>query len=337
VVQLDYQLSHMPPVTDLLTKIRHSRSALLPRLEQWRAEIQLHAEAANANPSYTLGKLLGYIGEVLRLPPMYSVEETKTPNGYYCKIVLPSNCTFVNEHPSDTPFNAMISATSLAVGAILEACFKPDQEADSKVVKEKEQSIVTHVMEENTVMTEATAKRSTPPPAIAPATPLHPTNGRSKPAEVAPPSSRKRTIEEVEADPELIISEGGSYTERLIGEGPDGRHLVDRTHFTINMTEFTGRGLFAALTSIMKWQVSNTNRKIDNNQVELTLMVDPKDGHLPWIVSEVRSSEKLAREATIRRFFQLLTDEGIFKVNSMLPRIEDMKDYSSAQHVSNEH
>ncbi|CAO3690649.1 unnamed protein product [Umbelopsis ramanniana] len=271
---------------------------------------------------------------------MYSVEETKTPNGYYCKIVLPAHCTFVNEHPSDTPFNAMISATSLAVGAILEACFKLDQEPDSEIVKERKQNSIIPVMEENTLMTEATAKRSTPPPAIAPATPssLPPTNGRSAPAEVAPPSSKKRKIEKIEevgSDSELIISEGGTFMERLIGEGPDGQHLVDRTHATMNLTEFSSRGLFAAITSSMKWIAHSTNKKTDDNQVESTMMVDPKDGHLPWMVCEVRPSEKLAREATIRRFLQLLTDEGIIRVNPMLPRIEDMKDYASAQRVSN--
>lgn len=337
VLQLELQLSHMPPERELLAKIRQNRSALLPGLEAWRAEIQSHAEAANANPSYTLGKLLGYIGEVLRLPPMYSVEETKTPNGYYCKIILPAHCTFINEHPSETPFTAMISATSLAVGSILEACFKVDQEPETKIVKEKEKNGITDIIEENTSMTEATAKTSTPPPAMAPATQKQPTNSRPAAPVVAPPSSKKRKIREVEADDELLVTKGGSFVEMLIGKGSDGQHLIHRTHLTVNLTEFTPKSFFAALTSYMKWQVNYKSKKLENGQVELIMTVDPKDGHLPWIVSEVGLSERLAKDATVRTFYQLLTDEGIFKVNPMLPRIEDMTDYAPAQRFFNNH
>jgi hypothetical protein len=337
MLQLNYPITQMPPESDLLTKIRHNRSMLLPRLELWRAEIQAQAEAANANPSYTLGKLLGYIGEVLRLPSSYSVEETKSPNGYFCKIILPGNCMFVNEYPFETAINAMISSTSLAVGAILEACFKLDGEPDSKNVKGKQQDKTMDVVEENTLMTDATTAKPTPPTAIAQATPLPRNNGRPAPTEAPPLSSKKRKLEEVAVDSEPIISEGGSYMEKLIGEGPDGQQLINRTHMHLNLTEFSCRGLFAAITTNMKWTVQQKQQKTEDHQYVSTLIVDPKDGHLPWMITEVRPSDKMARDASTKSFLQLLTDEGIFKVNSMLPPIEEMKDYASAPPASNGH
>ncbi|KAI9290226.1 hypothetical protein BC943DRAFT_313538 [Umbelopsis sp. AD052] len=321
----------MPPESDLLKKIRNNRALLLPRLELWRAEIQAQAEAANANPSYTLGKLLGYIGEVLRFPSSYSVEETKSPNGYYCKIILPENCTFINEYPSETAINAMISSTSLAVGAILEACFKRDEVPIPKKVKKRQHDNIMGVVEENTFMTDATATNSTtttntPPTPTAPA--QAPSNGRPAPTEQTSLSSKKRKIEEVTVDSEPFVTDGGTYMEKLIGEGPDGQSLIDRTHMQLNLSEFTYRGLFAAITTTMKWGVAYKNRKTEDSQCELNMVVDPKDGHLPWMVSEVRPSEKVARDAAIKRFFQLLTDEGIFRVNPMLPPIETMKGYT---------
>ncbi|KAI8582757.1 hypothetical protein K450DRAFT_226782 [Umbelopsis ramanniana AG] len=335
MLQLNYPPTHMSSESDLLKKIRHNRALLLPRLELWKTEIQAQTKAANANPSYTLGKLLGYIGEVLRLPSSYSVEETKSPNGYYCKITLPENCTFINEYPSETAINAMISSTSLAVGAILEACFKLDKKPDSKSVKRKHQDNIMGVMEENTLMTDIITPTPNPPATLANATPLPASNGRPAPTEATLPSSKKRKFEEVTVDSESAITEGGTFMEKLIGEGPDGQPLIDRTHMQLNLSEFSYRSLFAAITMAMKWGVVYKHKKTEDQQCELNMVVDPRDGHLPWMVSAVRPSEKLAREAAIKRFFQLLTDEGIFRVSSLLPRIEDMKDYVTAPPISN--
>jgi hypothetical protein len=328
----------MTPENNLLTTIHRNRLTLLPKLGLWRAEIQAQADLAHANPSYTLGKLLGYISEICSLPASYSVEETKTANGYYCKIILPENCTFVNEVPSETPINAMIISTSMAVGAILGACFKDDQEPNVDTDKRIEQDKALEVIDENTIMTEATAtKTKTTPAQSLPNTTTNVTAvstsiSRPAPMEVASSAtlSKKRKLEEVETESEdKDISPGGSYFEKLIGEGPDGQPLIERTHAQINLTEFSYRGLFAYITSSMKWIIDHKHRQIENNQVESTLIVDPRDGHLPWVICESRPSERAAREGAMKRFFQLLTEEGIIKVSAILPPVEHMKDYAS--------
>ncbi|CAO3671249.1 unnamed protein product [Umbelopsis vinacea] len=65
------------PEQDLLEAIRQNKKDL------WKEEMLERPEQAGSNPSYTLGKLLGYVSNICKLPASYSVDEWRTDEGHF--------------------------------------------------------------------------------------------------------------------------------------------------------------------------------------------------------------------------------------------------------------
>lgn len=299
---------------NLLESLRLNRAAIIPRLERWKAEISVNPTQAGANPTYTLGKLLGYVGDICNLPGTYTIDEWKGNDGYYCRVNLPGNCSFVNQRPASDAIEAMTRATADAIVAILRTSFNTSGNDDDSSVnpttvgKPAAQNGI-NIADPSSIKLSTDTSTSTSGNDI--------TGLLSDFSHIDKVADNRNTGDGVglpagsklQARQQLILSgdSGVVSTDEAIAPGKrEKRYVVD-------LREYSLRGFFAALVMQMGWKADFQVSR-DQDVVQARLMVEDLAGHhVPWLVSETGASDKTAREAAIRRFLEVLNREGIIR------------------------
>lgn len=315
-------LPHTMPEQDLLEAIRQNKKDVFPRLELWKEEMLERPEQAGSNPSYTLGKLLGYVSNICKLPASYSVDEWRTDEGHFCRTTLPGSCTFVNEIPAPSYIEAMIASTAAAVEAILRAgLIVPSKQetaaspSTGNVKGTPAESILKDLDMAATTRSEPTRPQSS--------TTIHrPSATTAYPAR--PPLSNSNANKlAMKTSPSLHRELTNRKRQREESEERNDKapHLSKRVSVRISLLDFSIRGLFAAITSQMDWK-ADFKFVIVESEVQARLMVEPGNNRPPWMVCENGNSEKSAREAAMKRFFELLNHQGIIKPVDNLPPYE---------------